>query len=72
MLIGGVLLAQGIFVTDHKPSVVETKPVVRHESQRERATTDEEIRPAVPSRTATENVPIRRALKVEDEPKPRK
>ena len=68
VLVGGVLWAKALF-TDRKPQSVEVIPAVRHESPKERAGNDEEFRPASPGHSPGDNVPIRKALPVNDDPK---
>jgi cytoskeletal protein RodZ len=69
VLVGGALWAKAYYLTDRKAPVLESKVTPsRHEVAREHSGSDEEIRPAVPNRTpTTDNVPIRRALPVEDD-----
>lgn len=68
VLIAGVLWAKAYF-SDHKSTALETRPVPRAEIVRDSAEGGEEVRPAVPTRAAgPENVPIRRALPVDDHP----
>ena len=69
VLIGGVLWAKA-YLTEHKSPAVESRPAPRREVTRDRSAGDEEIRPAMPNRAAaTENVPVRKALPVDDDPK---
>lgn len=71
VLIGGVLWAKAFF-TERKSPPPEPRVELRREASREYSGTDKEIRPAATNRAApTENIPIRRALPVVDEPKPR-
>lgn len=71
-LVGGVLWARAFF-GDREPPAAESKPEPRREISRESSSGDKEIRAAIPvSAATTENIPVRRALPVEDDPKPRR
>lgn len=71
VLVGGVLWAKAFF-TDRKSPALDARPELRREVGRDSPGVDNrEVRVAIPNRAApTENVPIRRALPVEDDPKP--
>lgn len=71
VLIGGALWAKA-YLSEHKAPAGESKILLRREVGLSRSSGDEEIRPAIPNHVvATENVRVRKALPVEDEPKSR-
>ncbi len=75
-VIGAVLIGGGIWAKTHlverKSPVAESKILPRHEVNPSRSGTGEKIRPAIPNRvTIAEDVRVRKALPVEDEPKSR-
>jgi cytoskeletal protein RodZ len=67
VLVGGGLWAKAFF-TDLKSPVAESRSVPLSDLSRDRSVGDEEVRATAAVR-ATEPVPIRRALPVEDDPK---
>lgn len=69
LMIGGVLWANA-YLGDRSTPVVESKISPPREAVQNRPVTEEEIRPAIPSRViVTENARIRKALPVDDEPR---
>ncbi|MCE9519662.1 MAG: helix-turn-helix domain-containing protein [Verrucomicrobia bacterium] len=69
VLIGGALWAKAYF-NEHKAPVVESRKIIHHEVNQNRSSNEEEVRPAIPARViVTDNVRVRKALPVEDEPK---